>query len=155
MVICFHFRTFLGRIWKQLMRQVITRCSKYWESWKKFTGNLQWQKSYILYWKCVLLRDISCTLQKKSDSNCGSSEESLTSVVLGGSKENFTHTVKHNDTGVTLGSKRFWTSLRINLPPKRSTDVTAATWNSFENSKTNWRLKQLCLSNKNNTKRSV
>jgi hypothetical protein len=63
---------------------------------------------------------------KKSDSNCGSSEESLTSVVLGGSKENFTHTVKHNDTGVTLGSKRFWTSLRINLPPKRSTDVTAA-----------------------------
>jgi hypothetical protein len=58
-----------------------------------------------------------------SDSNCGNSEESLTHVVMGGSKENIIKSIKHENTGVHLGSKRFWTSLRINLPPKRPTDI--------------------------------
>ena len=57
------FRTFRGRIWKRLMGQVITHCSKYWELWKKYTGNLQWQKGRILCWKYVLFRDISYLLQ--------------------------------------------------------------------------------------------
>jgi hypothetical protein len=60
-----------------------------------------------------------------SDSNCGNSEESLTYVVMGGSKENIINSIKHDSSGVQLGSKSFWTSLRINLPPKRSTDVMA------------------------------
>jgi hypothetical protein len=58
-----------------------------------------------------------------SDSNCGNSEESLSSVVLGGSKDNIIHSVKNNETGIDPGSKRFWTSLRINLPPKRPIHV--------------------------------
>jgi hypothetical protein len=58
-----------------------------------------------------------------SDLNCENSEDSLSSVALGGSKENIINSVKCNDTETDLGSKRFWTSLRINLPPKRPTDV--------------------------------
>jgi len=59
-----------------------------------------------------------------SDSNHGNSEESLTRV-LSGSKDNIINSIKHSNTGVHLGSRRFWTSLRINLPSKRPIDMMA------------------------------
>jgi len=59
-----------------------------------------------------------------SDSNHGNSEESLTRV-LNGSKENIINSTKHGNTGVHLGSRKFWTSLRINLPSKRPIDMMA------------------------------
>lgn len=62
---------------------------------------------------------------KLSGSNCGNSEESLSSVVLDGSNENIINSIMHKDSEIDLGSKRFWISLRINLPPKRPIDVKA------------------------------
>ncbi|XP_023711857.1 uncharacterized protein LOC111866811 isoform X2 [Cryptotermes secundus] len=62
---------------------------------------------------------------KLSGSNCGNSEESLSSVVLDGSNENIIDSITHKDSEIDLGSKRFWISLRINLPPKRPIDVKA------------------------------
>ncbi|GFG38730.1 hypothetical protein Cfor_07037 [Coptotermes formosanus] len=90
-----------------------------------------------VYWESAATERLNpvlkmCTSQRRklyssnmSDSNCGNSEESLTYVVMGGSKENIINSIKHDSSGVQLGSKSFWTSLRINLPPKRSTDVMA------------------------------
>ncbi|XP_069676252.1 X-linked interleukin-1 receptor accessory protein-like 2 isoform X2 [Periplaneta americana] len=59
------------------------------------------------------------TLQSSADACCGSSEESLSSVILDGSKENIMNSTKNNDRGIDYGSCKFWTSLRIHLPPKR------------------------------------
>lgn len=88
---------------------------------------VQWESAVIerqhpVQKMCTSQRHKLHTLNLTS-SNCGNSEESLSSVVLGGSKENIINSVKHNDTGIDPGSKRFWTSLRINLPPKRPTNI--------------------------------
>lgn len=62
---------------------------------------------------------------KLSSPNCGNSEESLSSVILDGSNENIVNSITCKDSEIDLGSKRFWISLRINLPPKRPINVKA------------------------------
>jgi hypothetical protein len=89
-----------------------------------------------VYWESAVTERLNsvlkiCTFRRykpytsnMSDSNCGNSEESLTHV-LSGSKENVINSIKHSNTGAPLGSRRFWTSLRINLPSKRPIDMMA------------------------------
>jgi hypothetical protein len=62
--------------------------------------------------------------------NCGNSEESLSSVVLDGSNESIVNSITCKDSKIDLGSKKFWISLRINLPPMRPIKVKAVCLNS-------------------------
>jgi hypothetical protein len=89
-----------------------------------------------VYWESAVTERLNpvlkiCSFQRykpytsnMSDSNHGNAEESLTPV-LSGSEENIIYSIKHSNTVAHLGSRRFWTSLRINLPSKRPIDMMA------------------------------